>query len=110
MAFPALPGRPRCLSAARTAQPARPCCTASGETTGRQVLDLVDGDWQRSGARAAWVLDGDGRLVVASGHVPLDDPPLGLGELAVGEDAEQLASLVTVHGGHHPFRPSRSAP
>ena len=46
----------------------------TGETTGRQVLDLVHGDWQRVGRRVAWVVDPDGLLVVASGNVPLDDP------------------------------------
>jgi uncharacterized protein YndB with AHSA1/START domain len=46
----------------------------TGETTGRQVLELVDGDWQRVGSRVAWAVDADGRLVVASGNIPLDEP------------------------------------
>jgi len=46
----------------------------AGETTGRQVLELVDGDWTRAGSRLAWAVDPDGHLVVASAHVPLDSP------------------------------------
>jgi hypothetical protein len=43
----------------------------TGETTGRQALSLVDGDWNRVGHRLAWNLDADGHLVVVSGHVHL---------------------------------------
>jgi len=46
----------------------------TGETTGRQVLELVDGDWKRVGARVAWVVDQGGVLVVASANEPLDAP------------------------------------
>jgi uncharacterized protein YndB with AHSA1/START domain len=46
----------------------------AGETTGRQVLELVDGDWTRVSTRVAWALDRDGHLVVASAHLPLDSP------------------------------------
>jgi uncharacterized protein YndB with AHSA1/START domain len=46
----------------------------TGETTGRQVLALVDGEWRRSGSRVAWIVDPDGFLVVAAGRVPLDSP------------------------------------
>jgi hypothetical protein len=44
----------------------------AGETTGRQVLALVDGEWTRVGRRTAWTVDPAGRLVVASGHLPLE--------------------------------------
>jgi hypothetical protein len=46
----------------------------TGETTGRQVLELVEGDWHRVGKRVAWVVDPQGFLVVVSGNVPLDEP------------------------------------
>jgi hypothetical protein len=46
----------------------------TGETTGRQVLSLVGGEWQRSGGRVAWTVDPDGFLIVASGRIPLDEP------------------------------------
>lgn len=46
----------------------------TGETTGGQVLRLIDGDWTRVGSRVAWTVDPDGHLVVASGHLPLDSP------------------------------------
>jgi hypothetical protein len=46
----------------------------TGETTGRQVLELVAGDWTPFGSRISWALDPDGHLVVASGDVPLDRP------------------------------------
>lgn len=44
----------------------------TGETTGRQALTLVPGEWKRFGLRVAWAVDGDGNLVVVSGRVPLD--------------------------------------
>jgi uncharacterized protein YndB with AHSA1/START domain len=46
----------------------------TGETTGRQALELVDGDWTRAGSRAAWTVDPDGHLVVSAGNLPLDAP------------------------------------
>jgi hypothetical protein len=46
----------------------------TGETAGRQALTLADGEWQHFGPRVAWVVDGDGHLVVAAGRVPLDEP------------------------------------
>jgi hypothetical protein len=46
----------------------------TGETTGRQVLELMAGDWTPVGSRVAWAADPDGHLVVASGHLPLDSP------------------------------------
>ncbi|MEV6487481.1 activator of HSP90 ATPase [Actinoplanes sp. NPDC051633] len=46
----------------------------TGETTGRQVLELVEGDWHRVGKRVAWAVDAEGFLVVVSGNVPLDEP------------------------------------
>jgi hypothetical protein len=46
----------------------------TGETTGRQALSLVDGDWNRVGDRLAWTVDADGHLVVVSGHVHLRSP------------------------------------
>jgi hypothetical protein len=46
----------------------------AGETTGRQALELVDGDWTRVGSRVAWTVTSDGHLAVAAGHAPLDAP------------------------------------
>jgi hypothetical protein len=46
----------------------------TGETTGRQALSLVDGEWRRSGSRVAWTVDPDGFLVVVAGRMPLDSP------------------------------------
>jgi uncharacterized protein YndB with AHSA1/START domain len=46
----------------------------TGETTGRQALSLVDGEWRRSGSRVAWTIDPDGFLVVVAGRTPLDSP------------------------------------
>jgi hypothetical protein len=43
----------------------------TGETTGRQALSLVAGDWHRAGPRLAWTVDPDGHLVVVSGHLHL---------------------------------------
>ncbi|MCO8272908.1 activator of HSP90 ATPase [Actinoplanes sp. TRM 88003] len=44
----------------------------TGETTGRQALSLVPGEWERFGPRVAWTVDAEGHLVVAAGRVPLD--------------------------------------
>ncbi|WP_250035602.1 activator of HSP90 ATPase [Paractinoplanes maris] len=55
----------------------------TGETTGRQVLTLVPGEWQRFGPRVAWIVDGDGHLVVAAGRIPLDDPSAARFEVTV---------------------------
>jgi uncharacterized protein YndB with AHSA1/START domain len=55
----------------------------TGETTGRQVLSLVDGDWTRVGSRVAWTVDPDGHLVVVGGHLPLDAPAAGKTEVTV---------------------------
>jgi hypothetical protein len=49
----------------------------TGETTGRQVLELIDGEWSRVGSRVAWVVGPDGHLVVASANLPLDNPDAG---------------------------------
>jgi len=46
----------------------------TGETTGRQALGLVDGDWTRVGNRVAWTVTPDGHLAVAAGNAPLDSP------------------------------------
>jgi hypothetical protein len=46
----------------------------TGETTGRQVLALADGEWRRAGSRVAWVVGPDGSLVVAAARAPLDSP------------------------------------
>jgi len=46
----------------------------TGETTGRQAMSLVDGEWRRSGSRVAWTVDPDGFLVVVAGRMPLDSP------------------------------------
>ena len=44
----------------------------TGQTTGRQALALVDGEWERSGAHVASTVNGDGDLVVVAGRVPLE--------------------------------------
>jgi uncharacterized protein YndB with AHSA1/START domain len=59
----------------------------TGETTGRQALALVDGDWQRSGPRVAWTVDGDGPLVVVAGRLPLDH-----------DDADRMEVTVSTYG------------
>ena len=46
----------------------------TGETTGRRALSLVDGDWQRAGARTAWTVGPGGHLVVVSARAHLDSP------------------------------------
>jgi hypothetical protein len=46
----------------------------TGETTGRQALGVVEGEWRRSGSRVAWTVDPDGFLVVVAGRMPLDSP------------------------------------
>jgi uncharacterized protein YndB with AHSA1/START domain len=43
----------------------------TGETTGRQVLALLDADWNRVGDRTAWTVEDGGHLVVVSGHLHL---------------------------------------
>jgi uncharacterized protein YndB with AHSA1/START domain len=55
----------------------------TGETTGRQALELVDGGWERVGSRAAWIVDPDGHLVVVSGNVPLDEPEAAAMQIVV---------------------------
>ncbi len=46
----------------------------TGETTGRQALGLIDGEWTRVGSRVAWTVTPDGHLAVAAGHLPLSAP------------------------------------
>jgi uncharacterized protein YndB with AHSA1/START domain len=55
----------------------------AGEVTGRQVLELVDGDWTRVGSRLAWAVDPAGHLVVASSEVPLDSPDAAATQVTV---------------------------
>jgi uncharacterized protein YndB with AHSA1/START domain len=55
----------------------------TGETTGRQALSLVDGEWTRVGRRVAWAVDADGHLVVVAGHLPLDSPVAARVEITV---------------------------
>lgn len=55
----------------------------TGETTGRQALRLVDGDWTRVGTRVAWIVDADGRLVVIAGREPLNGANPGRIEITV---------------------------
>ncbi|HEU4349300.1 MAG TPA: activator of HSP90 ATPase [Actinoplanes sp.] len=45
----------------------------TGETTARQALALVDGEWERADSRVAWTVDPAGHLVVVAGHVPLSE-------------------------------------
>jgi hypothetical protein len=68
----------------------------AGEATGRQALELVDGDWTRVGSRVAWALDPDGHLVVVSGHLPLDSPDAAAVQVTVsafGLDDDSFATL-----------------
>jgi hypothetical protein len=67
----------------------------TGQTTGRQALTLVDGEWERSGARVAWTVDGDGHLVVLSTHVPLDDPAPTRAEVIVSTYGRDDAAFQT---------------
>ncbi|GID26749.1 activator of HSP90 ATPase [Paractinoplanes brasiliensis] len=46
----------------------------TGETTGRQVLTLAPGEWERFGPRVAWTVDADGHLIVAAARNHLDAP------------------------------------
>ncbi|MGX6602067.1 activator of HSP90 ATPase [Micromonosporaceae bacterium Da 78-11] len=55
----------------------------TGRTTGRHVLGLADGGWERLGSRVAWTTDGAGDLVVVAGHLRLDDPAAGRMEVTV---------------------------
>jgi hypothetical protein len=55
----------------------------TGETTGWQALSLVDGEWERFGARVAWTTNPDGHLVVVAARVPLDDPDAARVEVTV---------------------------
>nr|WP_221382815.1 activator of HSP90 ATPase [Actinoplanes polyasparticus] len=55
----------------------------TGETTGRQALSLVPGEWERFGPRVAWTVDADGHLVVAAGRIPLDHPSASRFEVTV---------------------------
>ena len=43
----------------------------TGETTGRQAMSLVDGEWTNVSLRTASTVDPDGHLVVISGHLHL---------------------------------------
>jgi hypothetical protein len=43
----------------------------TGETTGRQALSLVKGDWTPVGPRMSWIADPDGHLVVVGSHAHL---------------------------------------
>jgi uncharacterized protein YndB with AHSA1/START domain len=57
----------------------------TGETTGRQAMALAEGagEWQWSGPRVAWTVDGTGSLVVVAGRLPLDDRDAGRMEVTV---------------------------
>jgi hypothetical protein len=55
----------------------------TGETTGRQALELADGDWDRFGNRVAWTVNADGDLVVVAGRLPLDHPGAARTEVTV---------------------------
>ena len=55
----------------------------TGETTGRQLMGLVDGDWTRLGARMARTVDTDGHLVVVGSHVHLDAAEAARAEVIV---------------------------
>lgn len=59
----------------------------TGETTGRQVLGLVDGDWSRLDERVAWSMGADGHLVTVSAHGSLD-----------GRDATVVQVVVSTFG------------
>jgi hypothetical protein len=55
----------------------------TGETTGRQAMSLVDGDWTRLGTRMARAVDTDGHLVVVGSHVHLDAADAARTEITV---------------------------
>ncbi len=46
----------------------------TGETTGRQALSLVTGDWTAAGPRMSWIAGPDGHLVVVGSHAHLHSP------------------------------------
>jgi len=55
----------------------------TGETTGRQALNLIDGDWTPVGLRVASAVDADHHLVVVAGHVHLNSPDAARTEVTV---------------------------
>jgi hypothetical protein len=55
----------------------------TGETTGRQLLALVDRDWTGLGPRMAHTVDPDGDLVVVGGHLRLDAAEAAWAEVIV---------------------------
>jgi uncharacterized protein YndB with AHSA1/START domain len=67
----------------------------TGETTPRQALALVDGDWTEVGPRIARTVDPDGHLVVAGCHVPLTEKVAARTEITIStyglDDAEFAA-------------------
>lgn len=55
----------------------------TGETTGRQLLALVDRGWTGLGPRMAHAVDPDGHLVVVGGHLRLDAAEAAWAEVIV---------------------------
>jgi len=55
----------------------------TGETTGRQALSLVKGDWTPAGSRMSWIVDPDGHLAVVGSHVHLGSPDAAHTEVIV---------------------------
>jgi uncharacterized protein YndB with AHSA1/START domain len=67
----------------------------TGETTGRQALTLVDGEWERFGPRVAWTVDGDGHLVVVAGRLLLEDQAAARVEVIVSTYGSSDAEFQT---------------
>jgi uncharacterized protein YndB with AHSA1/START domain len=68
----------------------------TGETTGRQAMDLAKGEWERVDRRVAWVVNADGHLVVVAGRLPLDASGAARMEVTIstyGLDDEAFESL-----------------
>jgi uncharacterized protein YndB with AHSA1/START domain len=55
----------------------------TGESTARQTLGLVKGDWTAVGPRMSWIVDPDGHLVVTGSHAHLSSPDASHTEVIV---------------------------
>lgn len=68
----------------------------TGETTARQALALVDGEWTRAGSRLAWTVEPAGHLVVVACHLPLSERSASHTEVTVsayGLDDRAFAAM-----------------
>jgi uncharacterized protein YndB with AHSA1/START domain len=71
----------------------------TGETTPRQAMSLVDGEWTEVGHRIAWTVDPDGHLVVVGSHVPLTEKVAARTEITVSTYGLADAAFTTCRDG-----------